>query len=146
MTIKRPSGGYSLLEVMVVLAILAMTVSIVLPGLSVGLQAAARRTALMELDQGVLSLRRLAQTEGVGRTIGAMNGASDVPGGQATPAAEAALAGDLKLPAGWSYSLDHPLTFYPDGACDEGAITLIKAGAPSVRFEISMPECRPRLA
>lgn len=129
-------GGYSLLEIMIALAVMALAAALVLPGLSVGLGSAARHAAAMELDQQLLSLRRAAQRDGVARVLGASSDSDD----------QNLIAAELALPNGWNYEIEQPLVFAPDGGCDEGVITLVKENAARVRFVIRMPGCRPRLA
>lgn len=132
----RASSGFTLLEVLVTLALLALAASVVLPGLSSGLNSAGRHAARLALEGRVLELRRQAIDQGQSYMLGAASPA-DVAAG--------VLEGTLDLPPGWTYSAQPGIIFYPDGTCSAGMVTLAgEAGRAGGSYAIAPPQCRPQ--
>lgn len=132
---KTPDG-FTLLEVLVTLALLALAASVVLPGLSSGLNSAGRHAARLTLEGRVLELRRQAMNEGQPYSLGVASSAAIAPG---------SLQADLELPPGWTYSVEPAIAFYPDGTCSAGVITLTgEAGRGGGSYTIGPPQCRPQ--
>jgi len=130
------SGGFTLLEVLVTLALMALAASLVVPGLSAGLNSAGRHAARLTLEGRVLELRRTAMNENQAYSLGLASRA-DVAAG--------ALEGGLQLPPGWTYTAEPGITFYPDGTCSAGVVTLAgEAGRAGGSYVISPPQCRPQ--
>lgn len=118
------------------LALMALAASMVVPGLSSGLNSAGRHSARLTLEGRVLELRRAAINQGQAYSLGLVSGA-DIAAG--------VLEGGLQLPPGWTYRAEPGITFYPDGTCSAGVVTLEGgAGRAGGSYIISPPQCRPQ--
>ncbi len=134
---RRPdaASGYSLLEVLVTLALLALAASVVMPGLSSGLGSAARHSARLALEGRVLELRRMAMNENEPYRLG--------PKPQSEREGEAR-EGQLELPPGWSFAVDPSIVYFPDGTCSGGVVTLnTESGREGGKYIVRPPQCRP---
>ncbi len=123
----RPPRGFTLLEVMVVMALMAFALGVVVPRLDVfkgSMAAAHERETLIE---AVASLGLVA------RQNGQLIEFSGEP---------AWLPGDL--PTDWTILVDEPIHFYPSGACTGGIVTL-QHGKRQFVYSLSPPRCRATL-
>ena len=106
----RPSlgrrAGYSLFEVLVALAILALAASLTLPSLTAGLGAAARGLIRLEVEQAILALRRRAVREG-----------------ETLYVAPGRTFSELTLRNTWLIEPETVITISSDGRCTGGALT-----------------------
>ena len=132
-------GGYTLLEIMVVLALLGLATAIAMPNLE-RLYVAATRAS--EQD------RVLDQIAALGREA-ALRGRGYVVFGNVAPPApvEAARYADYEtyvvdVPEGWRLELDSPLVALANGVCLGGALTLSHEEVAAVRVELAPPYCR----
>ena len=136
---RRPRGGFTLLELLVVLAVLGLATAMAMPNLQ-RLYAAATRAS--EQDHV------LDQIAGLGREA-MLRGRAYVVFGNAPPPdpAEAARYADYEtylvdVPEGWRLVLDRPLVVLANGVCLGAALTLSHADAAAVRVELAPPYCR----
>jgi len=102
----EPKAGYSILEVLVVLAIMAMGAAIVAPSGLKMLDRIMTHVVFFELQREVSDLRREAYRTEAGITVAA---------DPANPESDASV---LRLPPSWSYRLNRPLTISPGGVCE----------------------------
>ena len=136
---RRSRGGFTLLELLVVLAVLGLATAMAMPNLQ-RLYAAATRAS--ERDHV------LDQIAGLGREA-MLRGRAYVVFGNASPPdpAEAARYADYEtylvdVPEGWRLGLDRPLVVLANGVCLGGALTLSHAQSAAVRVELAPPYCR----
>ena len=136
---RKPRGGFTLLELLVVLALLGLATAIAMPNLE-RLYVAVTRASEQDhvLDQ-IAALGREA----------ALNGRAYVVYGNVAPPdpAEAARYVDYEtyvvdVPEGWRLELDSPLVALANGVCLGGALTLSHEEVAAVRVELAPPYCR----
>ena len=123
----RVVAGFTLLELLVVLALMALALGIVLPRLDVmaeGFTAASERETLIE---AVASLGLVARA--TGQPIDFNGGLDRLPG---------------ELPQGWSIETEAPIRFHASGACDGGQV-LLRKGRREFLYELNPPRCRATL-
>ena len=136
---RRPRRGFTLLELLVVLAVLGLATALAMPNLQ-RLYAAA--TQASERDYV------LDQFSALGREA-MMRGRAYVVFGNAPPPdpAETARYAEYEtyvvdVPAGWRLGLDRPLVVLANGVCLGGALTLSHEETAAVRVELAPPYCR----
>lgn len=130
------AAGYTLMEVLITLVIMALAASVVLPGLSSGLNSAARHAARLSFEERVLQLRRAAIDDGEAYMLGALP-----EGRRPDPQTHVAT---VDLPAGWSFKAEPAVVFFPDGTCSGGVVTLTgEGGRAQGTYVIRPPLCRP---
>lgn len=128
----RPRG-FTLLEMLVVLALAAMLLAVVMPRL-VKIYEAVR--AALDRQQVVTALDSLgyrAHSQGVALVLGAPAGAT----------ASGRPAG-VDLPNGWRVEAESPIRYLPSGACTGGRITL-RYGQISYYADLVPPLCKVHL-
>jgi prepilin-type N-terminal cleavage/methylation domain-containing protein len=121
------SSGFTLLEMVVVMAIMALALSIILPRLDVmadSLGAASERETVVE---AIASLGLSARSEG--RTLHFSGQTELLPG---------------ELPTGWRIVADPPVTFHASGACSGGTVRVIGRDREFV-YRLDPPRCRVTL-
>lgn len=124
------SRGYTLLEMVVVMALLALATALVAPSGYRMIQT------WREADGVERVLRELTGLPVTARATGReLHFGSDAPRELSTV---------VTLPEGWRLTLDAPLTVRANGACnDSGGVLLTKRQA--VRFKLVAPFCQVRL-
>lgn len=121
-SVRRLLGnGYSLLEMMIALAVMALAATLVAPGLLASVDAAARRSLLIEIDGQLRAARASAVRESRSVSL------------------EAAA---LSVPVGWAIELDAPIVFRPDGACTGGRLRFVRPNGRGMERELAPPRCR----
>jgi prepilin-type N-terminal cleavage/methylation domain-containing protein len=128
------NGGYSLLEVMITLAVLALAASVVMPGLSSGMESASIRSARLQAESSVMAMRRLAIRND--QTIEIRSALNPI-GNRADAGEQADLAMRLDLPDGWSYVLSGPVLVNPDGTCELADLDLLRDSGSPILLRIS---------
>ena len=132
--------GFSLLEMTVALAIMGLLGALALPSL----QKIAERTGFsldrQDLEQQLDALPQIAATQGRNLVLTS----STTP--ERSYAAPAGAGGDpfpVKLPAGWSISVDAPIRYRYDGTCSGGRLHVT---TPEVEIDYLMnpPLCELR--
>lgn len=109
--------GYSVLEVLIVLAIMALGVAIALPRGAALLDRMTTHAVFFDLQKQVSDLRREAY-----RTETAVAVAAD-------PSRPGAGERVLAMRPGWSYRLNRPLLISPGGVCETIAAAVSRNGA-----------------
>src|ERR1051325_297788 len=127
---RRADAGFTLIEVVIALAIVALSLSLVLPrlsGLLDRLTASARR---QEFEDALSELGSTARRNG--RTIVLQSSDAEKKAKNGAP---------IDLPAGWSLAVDRPIIFRYDGMCTGGTVVLSFPGGEQ-RCQLSPPYCR----
>jgi len=144
---RRPNlrAGFSLLEVMVALSIIALAATVVAPSLSASVGQASRRAAELELQASLIALRRTAvRSEQVviasARTARSVRSQS----GQDAdwPQAEV-LQLELPAPRGWTIAEGTRMVMLPDGSCRQATAVLRDGLGRAFQLEVSTA-CRTR--
>ena len=149
-------GGFSLLEMLIALAIAAIAIAVVGPNISAGLNRAGYYAAAAQLDRELLRLRRRAFDEeieirlrdpaapaapaarGIGRRDASRETARDASGKRERAAAETVA---LSLAGGWRYELSGAIIFFPNGQC-RGAPVRLTGGGRAVDLGFDVQRCR----
>ena len=137
--VRRPRGGVTLLELLVVLALLGLVTAIAMPNLE-RLYVAA--TQASERDYV------LSQIAALGREAALRGRAFVVVGNAPLPVEDQPVPHPdyetyvVDVPEGWRLDFDRPLVVLANGVCLGGALTLSHAEATDVRVELAPPHCR----
>lgn len=127
-------AGFTLLEMLFVLAIMAMTAALVVPSIQQTLASAADRSAAFQFQRLALDLRAAAYHQE--RSLNVVETGQfkdDDPDADPAPA-------EIKLDEGWSYRLGGPLTISPRGLCDAATVDLYFHGQLRQRLT-GGPDC-----
>jgi prepilin-type N-terminal cleavage/methylation domain-containing protein len=131
-TCPRVEGGFTLIELVVALAVVGLILTVTLPRMSGWLD----RFGFASKEQRVHdSLAGLAETaRRAGRTVYLRSS------GKSTKAADSAV---IELPSGWTLTVESPIIFRYDGVCTGGtARVTFPEGELSYRFD--PPFCHPQ--
>ena len=133
--VARALGGFSLLELLVVLALVSLLGALALPNL-VGLYASATRATERDaiLDQ-LAAMGRQARLAERGYIL---RGWPSAPG---TPPALGFETYPLTVAADWRVDLDRPLLARPNGVCLGATVTLRHPDADPVQVVLRPPYC-----
>lgn len=123
-------AGYSVLEVLIVLAIMAMASAIVMPRGLAMLDRVMTHVVFFELQREVSDLRREAY-----RTESPVVVAAD-------PVAAAPGTKVLTLPKAWSYRLNRPLLITAGGVCETVVAEVLRDGTPVMHLVSDDQSCR----
>lgn len=124
-------AGFSLLELLVVLALIAMLTAMVAPNLQRTYSAIASSGERAEVRRQLERLPRLARAEGVRIVINADDGA--------------ALTARLELPEGWAVQPLEALRIESSGVCHPARVQVQGRGT-SETLLLSSPACQVREA
>ncbi|KAF1686622.1 hypothetical protein B1992_06850 [Pseudoxanthomonas broegbernensis] len=135
-----PARGYTLLEMLVVVALLALATSMVAPA---GYRMIASWREADEVErvmQAIAALSLRARNEGRALELATPPPAADAPAD-----ADAGTAGTdlLPLPEGWRLQMRNPLTVRANGACSDADGVLVTP-RQALPFRIEAPFCRVR--
>jgi prepilin-type N-terminal cleavage/methylation domain-containing protein len=128
---RRAARGYTLLEMLVVLAIMALAVAIVAPRGEAMLDQMTAHAVFFDFQRQVSDLRRQAYASQTGMTL---RGSDD-----ADPTLARARA--VPLRSGWTYRLTQPIAITDGGACAGGTVELLKYGRPVMHLAIADRAC-----
>ena len=109
----RARAGFSMLEVVIALAVLSLTALLVTARASVALDQMSTHAAFQDFQTGLLRLRGEAA---------------------ASRAAMEATPERLPLPAGWSFRSAAPLSADETGVCTGGEVELVRGGRVRARL------------
>ena len=127
--------GFSLLELLIVLAVVGLLAALALPNLRQLYQSAARTTERERILDQIAALGREALAHRRNYVLYGAGASAD-----ADPTYEVRR---LDLPAGWTLALDRPLRVRATGVCLGAQATLRHADAaePIVRLDLQPPYC-----
>ncbi len=123
---RVPAGGFTLLELLIVLALVSMVAAMVAPRLQRTYDAVARSGERAEAVRQVERLPLLARERGT---------AIDIPADDAR-----ALARLLALPAGWTARTIEPLHVEASGLCSATKLAM-RSGGHAETWVLSAPDC-----
>jgi prepilin-type N-terminal cleavage/methylation domain-containing protein len=140
---QSAKSGYSLLEMMIVLAIISLSVAMVMPRMGAALDQVVVHTLQFEMQRQVSTLRRRAYLEqtDLWLTEQALPAAQDLD-----PAAQAAApepTGPQKqwvaitLPKTWKAAYATPIRFKSSGQCTVSDIEVSSLGKRSIRLTLN---------
>jgi len=148
----RRAGGFTLIEMLVVLLLGALLTATVLPAMQRMLEAAQYKTAH---DAIVGRLGELAyEAFASGRSLVLTSSGADAlpaPAAAATPPARGADAAPapvppqpypVDLPEGWAIEVERPIRFAFNGICEGGVLTLRPLGRPPEKLTLAPPLCK----
>lgn len=124
----RRDRGFSLLEVLIVLGLLALTAAVVLPSGAVMLDRVSAHAAFFDVQRQLSDLRLSAYR-------------SETPAVITEPGKPEPGAVRLSMRSGWSYSLDHPIRISEGGACAPAAVTLSRHGKVVMHLRMADAAC-----
>lgn len=127
----RSSSGFTLIEILVVLAIMGMLTGIALPRLNsvyASVELSAQRRAIKDQIEG---LGYLAYASGKSIVLES----SDLAGEQAKDY-------PMQIPVGWQIKLPKSLRYSSRGICAGGTLALVAPDGSAEEFRLSAPFCR----
>lgn len=127
--------GFSLIEMMAVLAVLGLVIGVSVANLRPQVEAMRFRATSGDILNAVLSYRVAAITRRERVVFDAVDGGEEGVQFGAPPF-------DMDLPAGWRVD-GGPLIFLASGACLGGDIAIIGKTGREARYSLSPPECKP---
>jgi prepilin-type N-terminal cleavage/methylation domain-containing protein len=125
-------AGFSILEMLVVLAIMALAVALVMPRATLMIDRMTAHAVFFDFQRRVLDLRREAYANQ--RPISLYD---DVEAAGHDPQGRA-----LILRAQWTYRLARPVRISEGGACRADEVEILKAGRPVMRLAPGGGDCR----
>ena len=132
---NKPARGFTLLELLVVLALMALATSLVAPRLWGTLTSVAARNTRDGIAAQLDFLGYRAFALGVPVTLSADTAGRVLPDGEPV----------LALPAGWRLATERPIEFSLSGFCEGGSARLISPERHIWRVDFQPPACRATL-
>lgn len=117
---RPPARGFTLLELLVVLALAALLTALVVPAAVRGLDAARERGVAADLTALLAGLPVRAFKDGESVQFDAKALTALLP----------------ELPAGWSLQLSAPLRYSASGVAEGGEVVLKAPGRPTLRWRV----------
>ena len=145
---RRPQGtarkaGFTLLEMIVTLAVMSLAVALVLPRAAGALDKTMAQVVLFDFQRQVMALRAEAFREETALELqdGLAPGAAANDDSAVDPELDPRPA-HIKLAGGWSYHLSQPMRIEATGACTAVSADIVKDGRTVVRLQGQGEACR----
>ena len=135
----RPHAGFTLLELLVVLALAALLVAVAAPNLSRLYASAVRNT---ERDRILNQLAVLGREAAVRRRAYAVVGTENTEGAAAPAAPPGFEPYPLDVPKDWRVRVRDPILARATGVCLGGELALLHSDLPPLRLRLEAPFCR----
>ena len=133
------TGGFTLLELIVVLLLVGLVTALAMPNLSqlyTSVTGAAERDYILDQFAG---MGQKALLSGQGFVV---LGTADAA--EARLSQQASNVYELDVPEGWRVRLEEPLIVRGNGVCLGGELTLIRAGKLAYQISLDPPYCTVR--
>ncbi len=166
---EKSVGGFTLLEILIVLALIATMAALAGPALYDQLESANERGVRDQLVARITALAGVAEREVTAYQLGTevitpssgftrTDAVSIAPvssllnpvhGSQAPYMPVAALTASAKtvdVPIGWKLNVDYPIRFAANGYCSGGMITVVSPRGREDRFMLREPFCDEAIA
>lgn len=124
------SGGFTLVEILVVLVVIGLIAGVAMPNMVKMLQSAERAGQRDSLLSEIAGLGYRAYLTGQPLTLG---GAA-VAGAESQP--------PFQIPQGWRIEIPRPITYNFNGICSGGEIILISPDERREIFQLDPPRCK----
>jgi prepilin-type N-terminal cleavage/methylation domain-containing protein len=131
----RSKGGFTLLEMLLVLGLTAMAAALIVPRVAVQIDQAAAHSEFLKFQQQVMDLRRQSFHQGQGLEI--VSSGEFIDDADADPP-----LAEVKLAEGWTYKLSQPIDIDAAGACTPADVDLIFNGRPRLHLQGQGATCR----
>lgn len=128
---RRAEAGFSLLEMLIVLAIMAVAIAVVMPRGEAMLDQMTAHAVFFDFQRQVSDLRREAYAS---QTAVGVRGDDDRDPSHADDKR-------IALRSGWSYRLDQPIGIDEGGRCSGTGVEVLKSGRPVMRLMLSDRAC-----
>ncbi len=128
----RARAGYSLLEMVIVLAIMSLGVALVVPRGATALDQVVVHSVFFDFQRQVSDLRATAFADQQAYTLVSSGAALSDDQGQDTV---------VPLRAGWVYRVSQPITISAGGLCSAGAVDLMNLGRVAAHLETRDGAC-----
>lgn len=136
MAASPATGGFSLLELLVVLALIALVGALALPNLTGLYGSAARATEREQILDQFAAIGAEALLNGRGYIV---HGPTPLAPAPVDPTSASY---SLVLPEGWQIELDRPLRVRPNGVCLGATLTLRHPDTAPIEVVLAPPYCR----
>jgi prepilin-type N-terminal cleavage/methylation domain-containing protein len=129
--VARLKAGFSLMEMLIVLAIMAIAIALVMPRGQAMLDGMTAHAVFFDFQRQMLDLRREAYATETPATV------------KSSDDADPADAADHLIPlrSQWSYRLERPITVSAGGVCTRAAVEVLKSGRTVMRLTMSDQAC-----
>ena len=145
-SVKAARTGFSLLEILVVLAIFALSAALIMPSTSRMLDQATSHAVFFEFQEQVSNLRREANRTGIAIRLTEVdpsdNGRPPADSDYMRPAPAEDASRSVNLRAPWRYTLAPALDIAAGGACSATTANLINGDRIVMTLRSSGGDCR----
>jgi len=131
-TCPRPESGFSLIELVVALAVVGLMLSVTLPRISGWLDRFGFSNNEQRVEDSLAGLGETARH--AGRTVFLRS---------TDKSAKSADSAAIDLPRGWTLTVEPPIVFRYDGVCTGGTARVAFLGGERT-YRLDPPFCRPK--
>jgi prepilin-type N-terminal cleavage/methylation domain-containing protein len=146
---SKRNQGFSLFELLIVLALIGMAAAVFGPSLFNQIDAARERATRDQVLSQITALAAIAQREGSAYAMGApkagapvavvATGINQVVG--FNPVVLDAQVKSIEIPEGWKVIVERPIYFSANGYCSGGRFEIIAPSGVTEAFAIAAPFC-----